>query len=137
MIERKYPNGKPSYTVLQGYRIELAEGASIPAAITTIQSAMKPADTERITGWLAEMSVKCAFKQQTDFTGELTLRVYARDLQEYPADVVRQVLRDWPNGSKWWPTWSELREKLEAGVRPRRLMRTMLEHKARKIEEGK
>lgn len=126
VIDRKFKQSGKVERAVVGYQVKLAENADGAKALAAIEASLTPADEKRLTGWLAEMSVQCAFRQQTDFTSELTLRVYARNLSEYPADVVRRVLRDWPSESKWWPTWHELRERLEALSKPRRMMKTLL-----------
>jgi len=41
---------------------------------------------------------------------------------EYPADVVRHVLKTQADQSPWWPTWYELRNRLEQYTYRRRMM---------------
>lgn len=41
---------------------------------------------------------------------------------EYPADIVRWACRFWADREKFWPSWSELRELLERGMRLRRAL---------------
>lgn len=44
----------------------------------------------------------------------------SEELAEYPWDVVRTALREWPRSEKWWPTLSEMREACHWRVERRR-----------------
>lgn len=120
--EARYPQGGKSYMVTTGYHIAEQDGADLEGALATVKLAKTPAERNQMIGWLAELSVQVAYRAQTEFNGELTLRVYAQNLSEFPADVVRDVLREWPSRSKWWPTWHELKECLDAKVQRRRVL---------------
>lgn len=56
--------------------------------------------------------------------------VYAEKLREYPADIVRATLDDWPNHSQFWPTWCELAKIMDPQVALRRAVLGALEHRA-------
>jgi hypothetical protein len=73
---------------------------------------LTPAPQEAIEQWLAELAVISAKRADDGFTEELRLTAYARRLAEYPADLVRHVLLEmrW----KFFPTWHELAEHLDA-----------------------
>jgi len=51
---------------------------------------------------------------------EATIKLYARDLSEYPADIVRGVLDDWGRREKWFPAWAELAARLDEKTAKRR-----------------
>ena len=112
--------------VTTGYHVEELDGADLEGALDTVRLARTPAEIDQMVGWLAELSVQVATRAQTDFNGELTLKVYARNLAEYPADVVRDVVNEWPSRSKWWPTWHELKERLDAKCQRRRVLESEL-----------
>jgi hypothetical protein len=120
--EARYPQGGKSYMVTTGYHVEELDGADLAGAIETVKLARSPAPEKAVIGWLAELSVQVAYRAQTEFNGELTLKVYARNLADYPADVVRDALREWPGQSKWWPTWHELKERLDLKAQRRRML---------------
>lgn len=135
--EARFPAQGKTYMVTTGYRVDELDGADIKGALKTVKLAKSPAAMNAMIGWLAELSVQVAYRAQTEFNGELTLKVYARNLGEYPADVVRDVLRAWPAESKWWPTWHELKERLDAKAQRRRMLERELWKRAkaeRKIE---
>jgi len=132
--EARYPQGERSYLVTTGYDIAEQDGADLEGALDTVKLAQTPAPEKALIGWLAELSVQVAYRAQTEFNGELTLRVYARNLADYPADVVRDTLREWPGVSKWWPTWHELKERLDRKRQRRRRLEIEL---MKRIREGR
>jgi hypothetical protein len=60
---------------------------------------------------------------------EVTMETYVENLASYPEDITRHVLTTHADGSPWWPTWAELRERLEVYARPRRALRAALDAK--------
>jgi hypothetical protein len=99
-------------------------------ALQACTEAFARAEPDDLIGALAEMSVLVAIREQSEFTGQLTLRVYARQLAEWPADIAAAALREWPNRSKFWPAWLELRELMEPMIAPRRAIFRALEARA-------
>jgi hypothetical protein len=79
-----------------------------------------PAPQAKLIEWVTLCAVLTAQPRDDDMTSELKLRAYVEKLAEYPGDIVREVLSDWPGKSKWFPTWAELKAALDkhAGVRP-------------------
>lgn len=54
--------------------------------------------------------------------------IYAEKLSEYPADVVRYVLSEWPVDNTFWPSWHELHARLQPFTIRRRGMLKALEN---------
>jgi len=79
-----------------------------------------PAPQDKIIEWLTTCAVLTAAPRDDDMTAEFRLRVFANELANYPGDIVRQTLADWPRKSKWFPAWRELQDVLEkhCGIRP-------------------
>lgn len=90
------------------------------AALAFVDEALEPAGEDFV---LAELARLRAMTVSRDVGQDLALvlAAYADELQRYPADAVREVLRGW--GSKWWPAWNELRDQLDRLVRPRQALR--------------
>ena len=79
-----------------------------------------PAPHEKIMEWLTICAVLTAAPRDDDMTAEFRMKVFAGELANYPGDIVRQALSDWPHKSKWFPAWRELQDVLEKhrGIRP-------------------
>jgi hypothetical protein len=89
-------------------------------ARAVIDGLSAPAPREKIIEWLTVCAVKTASAKDDDMTSDLKLRVFADDLLQYPGDIVRHVLKEWPSRSKWFPVWKELEDQVQemAGLRP-------------------
>jgi len=127
--EGRYPSGPngerlPSYTVATG--CDIAPGGNIDAALADLINFMTPAPIRQLEGWLAELSVIVARRQDDQFGNELRVSAYSSRLSRYPADVVKAVL--FQASYKFWPTWEELEKRCEAMAGPRRQMIAALEH---------
>jgi hypothetical protein len=127
--EGRYPQG-PNGERLEGYTVAVGcevEGTpeSVGAALSDLHNFMVPAPARAIEGWLAELSVIVAKRQDDEFGEELRVAAYASRLSQYPADVVRTVLLK--ETYKFWPTWDELEKKCKALTSPRQNMIAALE----------
>lgn len=136
--EGRYPNGRPAYWIVVGCDLRAIDGGEPDweAALQASADSFAPADPDDLIAALAEMSVLVAARDQSEFAGQLTLRAYARRLSEWPADIAAAALREWPDQSKWWPAWLELRELMEPMIAPRRAIFRALEAAVRKRIEG-
>ncbi len=52
----------------------------------------------------------------------LQIDTMASEMTEYPLDVARDACRAWARANKFFPSWAELRELCEDGVRFRRAL---------------
>lgn len=50
----------------------------------------------------------------------MALHIYAEKLTNYPSNLVRTVLAEWPGQHVFWPTWRELQETLDDNRRKQR-----------------
>ena len=89
-------------------------------AITAVNLAMTPLDDASIEQALAVLEVKTKRRAEADMVADLGLRVFVSELRRYPADVVLEVLRRWPEKSPWAPSWNELYVDLEIMTQKRR-----------------
>jgi hypothetical protein len=110
--------------VISGCEIALTSSADHKAALAIIDQTMAPADEGDMEIWLAELTLVTARRNTSEAESELFLTAYTSRLAAYPGDIVRQTLKDWDG--KWFPTWGELKDILEARVAPRRAIRTAL-----------
>jgi hypothetical protein len=117
--EGRYPEDGASYTVAVGCEVS-GRPNDIAAALDDLVNFMHPAPIPVIEGWLAELSVLVAKRQDDEFSEELRVSAYSSRLAEYPADVVRTVLLK--ETYKFWPTWGELEKRCKALTSPRENM---------------
>jgi N-acyl-D-aspartate/D-glutamate deacylase len=62
---------------------------------------------------LTEVAAICAKRSDGEALSDLTFRAMASRAGLYPADVVLTTLKTWPDKSKWFPTWHELKTELD------------------------
>jgi len=120
------PNGErlPSYQVAVGCDVDGSPEA-VEAALADLRNFMTPAPIREIEGWLAELSVITAKRQDDGFAEELRVTAYSSRLSRYPADVVRSVLLK--STYRFFPTWDELEKRCAAMTGPRLHMIAALE----------
>lgn len=95
----------------------LSSSADLPSALAVAEESLLPAAIERIEGWLAELSAITARRTETSLEAEISLSAYSARLRGYPGDIVRDTLLTW--AGKWFPTWGELKEIMDARTAPR------------------
>jgi len=109
--------------VLQGYELSgEADAAALIASDRLVSKALAPLpqpERAKLLMKLRHMTVSAVASQED---ADLQMAAYADELGQYPADVVRHVLRTQPGLSKFWPAWAELHARLEPLARPRRLL---------------
>ena len=99
------------------------------ALIDEVSQPMAPQEMKRAITKLLMMTKRRA-DDQIDLT--LIISAYAEELAKHPADIVAEVLDQWPRQSKWWPAWHEL--EMEIGWRNKRSkMRDALQ---RRLDNG-
>ena len=76
-------------------------------------------------------------KSRKEDGGDMRARtkLYAHDLQDYPADIVVETCRRWAESETFFPGWAELRDGLEWRVRKRRLMLEALSNRMKEYGE--
>jgi len=77
---------------------------------------------------IAEVFSLTKRKKDDQITLDLAVEAYGSRLEQYPADIVHEVLTKWPDQSMWWPSWHELKEEIDWRNR-RAKMRDALEKK--------
>lgn len=85
-----------------------------------------PAEQQACEHILARLKVLTRERSLTQDDMVAQIAIYAEGLAQYPLDVVREACRDWAQNEKWFPAWSEIRERCETLVMMRRdLMRAL------------
>ncbi len=112
-------NSLPVVSVVQGCDVS-GSPADRAAAAEALRKIETPAPQRAIEGWLAELSVIVAKRQDDEFSEALRLEAFAGRLRKYPADVARHAIL----GTSWqfWPTWAEMERICDNLAAPRRAM---------------
>ena len=84
-----------------------------------MEDAVKPLSTREIAEELTILNAKTVRRDSGDTDTGILVRAYAEELAEYPADVVRYVLKMSAKNNKFFPAWAELYEDLEFWGRDR------------------
>lgn len=111
--------------VVSGAEIALADGANLPKSLAIVEASMAPASAPNMGMWLTELTHITAKRGEDIDSATLTMAAYIKRLALYPGDIVRATLQDW--SGKWFPTWGELKEILDARVAPRLAVRDALD----------
>lgn len=107
-------------------------------AIDAVKLAMTCLDDVTIEQALAVLEVKTKRRAEADMVADLGLKVFVSELRKYPADVVLEVLRRWPEKSPWAPSWNELFVDLEALTQKRRdILASLIWSRGRTFETPK
>ena len=104
---------KRKTSVIQGENpiwIESRSREDAEAAYREAQQWLSPLPPERLIGLLGELNLKTIPRAEDGDDREGRFRLYARELQAFPGDVVRDCLRNWPD--KFFPAWTELRDAI-------------------------
>ena len=80
----------------------------IKDAIKAIDAHSHPLSNSEVVGLLQKLRLKVSHRTTDQSDAGAILAVYAEDLRQYPADIVREVLTKYPETNIWWPSWSEL-----------------------------
>ena len=91
-------------------------------AIAIMRQSLTAASAPLLIDALTKLEITTARKatQETD-TARLIL-AYLDLLSEIPGDIALWALREWPNRSKWFPTWNELYGLCKEPTRDRQKM---------------
>jgi hypothetical protein len=73
------------------------------------------------------MALLCTRKQGGEAATEATLNAYLERLADCPADCALTAMERWPDKSKWFPTWHELKTEIDALSAYRRQARSIIE----------
>lgn len=102
-------------------------GQDLSRALTLVRRSLSPIPMDEARILLARLKAKTRSRSETDSDIAFQIAVYAEDLQEWPADVARKVLREWANTHPFWPTWADLVGVLEPVMRKRQALLDVLD----------
>jgi hypothetical protein len=110
------------------------EREPLAKALDAHNRACLPADAKSLAAALARLRLTTAHTQQRNDI-EALIAIYADILRQYPGDVAMYVLKTQPKFSKFWPTESELVERLDRWSKKRFSARDALQRALIKFDE--
>lgn len=103
-------------------------------ARAVVAAGLAPMGIEEIGELLTRLRLATTPRRQSDVEILSQNVIYADELSQYPADVVRFVMRTQPAKLTWFPSWAELYPRLEQYARPRRLLHAALDREITRLE---
>ena len=97
---------------LVGYQVA-GNDEDFKKAVELIDQYSQPLQAQELSGLLAQLYSLTKQRKESQLTLEIAFEAFGSRLEKYPADIVREVLQRWPDHSKWWPSWYELKEEIE------------------------
>jgi hypothetical protein len=94
-------------------------------AAAIADAACEPAHPDDIVKELGRLRLMVA-SRDVGADLDLVFAVYTDELRRYPIDAIREVLRGLGRSHKFWPTVSEIQERLDRLVKPRYALRQTL-----------
>lgn len=82
-------------------------------AIDVIDKHSAPMRPEPLGILIASVYALTKRKATDGMTLNIAIEAYMAKLEEYPADIVHEVLSKWPDQSMWWPSWNELKAEID------------------------
>lgn len=104
------------------------------AALAVVEESLRPAPRMRVLAELTRLRSLTVSRGGSDADLKLALTAYAEECSAYPLDAVVAACRQWANAERWWPSWAELRDRLERIVAPRRRLHEALRRGCREPE---
>lgn len=99
--------------VVSGFKLPAMSETKRASALALAESSLKPMSASECIDLLVEMKLLTKARPEQARDQEAQLLLYGKKLAEYPADIVRKVLTTQPNILMWWPSWAELKERLD------------------------
>ena len=97
---------------LVGYRV-VGNDDDLKKAVQLIEQYSQPLEARELSALLTELHLLTKQRKENQVSLDLAFELYGRRLEKYPADIVREVLSKWPDQSKWWPSWHELKVEID------------------------
>ena len=97
---------------LVGYQVTGTD-EDLKKAVQLIDQHSQPLQVQELSGLLAQLYSLTKQRKESQLTLDIAFEAFGSRLEKYPADIVREVLSKWPDQSKWWPSWYELKEEID------------------------
>lgn len=104
---------------IKGYEIS---GEVTDTDRAVVEQLCRPLTSPELLAEFSKLDAKTKRKAGDEMDTAVMVAAYAEELQEYPADVVRYVLKMSARNNIFFPAWAELYEDLEFWGRRRMML---------------
>ena len=112
--------------VFIGAKLSRLEGPQdLQEAKKMVAQSLLPAGKEWVAKWITALSLAMNYQQRNQNDFDLMSQIYIRGSLTFPGDIVRDTVTGWRG--HWFPTWTELLDRLEERTKPRRALALKLE----------
>lgn len=115
-------------------KIANEDRAELNRVLAIVEAVNVPMKEQETIFELGRLRVQTKARAEDAENMEFLLRVYAEDMREYPADIVKAACRRWARINKFFPAWAELKGEMDYLARNRkallRVLRTLNEASA-------
>lgn len=112
---------------LASVRLTRKPGFDIGRARKIIAALNVPCDERTAVVALTDLAAVTARRPEDTEEADITFQAYLRRLIEYPPDVVLDCCKEAGDQERWFPTWYDLRLRLDRAVAMRRMIRRQLD----------
>src|ERR1700756_2242465 len=121
--ELRFPEGRPTYSVVVGCDLALTDPEQRAKAIARMEGAQVGPTKTQAEDWLIMLEASCSSARKGDVSKVIQFEVYAGTLARFPADVAKQAcvnlaLRTGRDGG-WFPSLADLNAECERLAGPR------------------
>jgi len=119
---------------------EVGPGVSesdLRAALVVLNEECKPAPPEKIGMWLAKLYALTKQRAEDQVTLDLATEAFMARLEKLPAAAVEAAMEAWPDKSKWFPSWQELKAEIETTDRATKVRKAIYDAIDRKHFKGR
>jgi hypothetical protein len=88
-------------------RVDQEQAVGLEEAFTNWRQALIPAMTEEAIILLSKLSLAVRIEDKTEAAWALYLETFTEDLEDYPADIIAAVCKEWRQNNVFWPAISE------------------------------
>ena len=113
----------PGFETLTDYRITspCRDRTALGAAIGIHERSMHSAPETALLKEMGALKLLTSSRKMDLEEMKASLKLYARKMTAFPADLAVAAIRSQPTRSPWWPAWKDLLDEMEPPTRDRRL----------------
>jgi hypothetical protein len=108
-----FPEGQPMYSIPVAVSWT-CQPEAVDEARAAVEFSLRPAPEDVLAQALYRLRIVTRGRDRAGDDREAEAMIWIEELRRFPADIVLETLRTWPERSDgmWWPTWHDVRETI-------------------------